>query len=171
MKEFRGPYAEQTPKEKRNSCVFQMIIAVFFVVLSMMGVGVNIHRDRKADHLEKVCTETTIGQICRFGSTGSGKSSGKDYIEAEFEVNGVRYTTVGTDRSVWELNTPYKMGSDVKVCYNPSDPKDAYTGDGPVRENMSDNITGFVGIILGSMWIVFCLRSIRDQNVEINRIK
>ena len=134
--------------DTKKRCVIVFIVGLLIAAVTGYFYVSGIIR---SSYLRSVCTERTSGQVYTYRHTGRSSFFFKDF-GAAFVVNDITYHATGVDGRI------HDYGDVVTVHYDPSDPRNAYSGTDPARLN------DFVGILLifsGAMTCLAAVKSIR----------
>ena len=141
-------------KKNRKTLRFGVIL----IIMSIVGIGLQISFNVKAMKLEKKCIKETTGMVCETGIIVNSKSHPDiDYFVAEYEVNDVPYKTKGMGNAV--------KGTVVTVWYDPELPFNSYAGDSPIKYSMVTVISYLIACIaVMAIGIAAVEQYIRDRN-------
>jgi len=132
-----------------------VITGIFLIVIGLIGF---IGSKGTKDFVE------IKGRVVDYHTTYDYESGYMDAIIAEYVVDGVRYEIQSSHYS----NHPKRIGSSVKINYNPLNPKDAEFASNTTKGNLIKVIAGGASVLVGGIGLV-CV-SKKDKSDDIKNI-
>lgn len=145
-------------------------ISIFFLIVSLVLVGMGIFDNRHSFMLERKCTETATGEVVEVYENVDDVTEGQRYEQKYKTFYDITVNFEAADGTVWysgreHLTTNPGEGSKLNVKYDPDSPSTNYISDYPLEKGMGCFLFAAFPFVLSIICFAGHLIDRRKKNV------